>query len=80
MCAGGFYKSPLVYVCARFQDRFQERELVMLPVAPVRASVPDRTMGKQLRDSRLYVDDEAEQSIDFDHRKTVPTAVAGSGS
>ena len=26
-------------------------------------------MGKGLRDSRLRVDDEAEQSIDFKHRK-----------
>ena len=26
-------------------------------------------MGKQLWDSRLRVDDEAEQSIDFKHRK-----------
>ena len=62
--------------CAPFQDRFQERELVMLPVTPVCASVPDHTMGKELWDSRLYVDDEAEQSIDFKHRKfPIPVTV-----
>ena len=38
----------------------QERELL----APVRARDPGRNMGKQLWDSRLRVDDEAEQSID----------------
>ena len=43
----------------------QERELFMLP-AP---SAPDRNIYKQLWDSLLCVDDEAEQSIDFKHRK-----------
>ena len=41
----------------------------MLPVTPVRASIPDRTMGKQLWDSRLGIDDKVEQSIDFKRRK-----------
>ena len=45
----------------------QEREL--LPPPPVRASGLDRNMGKQLWEPRLRADDEAEQSIDFKHRK-----------
>ena len=45
----------------------QERELLVLPASPnpVRATAPDRNMGKYLWDSRLRVDDEAEQWIDF---------------
>ena len=47
----------------------QERELIMLSARPVRVGAPDRNMGKQLWHSRLRVDDEAEQLIDFKHRK-----------
>ena len=49
----------------------RERELSMLPthIHTVRISAPDRNMGEQPWDSILRVDDEAEQSIDFKHRK-----------
>ena len=47
----------------------QDRELLMLPSLPVRVSVPEHNMDKQLWDSRLCIDDEAEQSINFKHRK-----------
>ena len=41
----------------------------MLSATPVRASAPDRGIGKQLWDSRVRVDNEAKQLIDFKHRK-----------
>ena len=49
----------------------KERELIMLylPALPVRANAPDRNMGKRLWDTRLLVDDEVEQPINFKHRK-----------
>ena len=55
--------STSVYVCG------QERELLILP-AP---GAPDRNMDKQLMDSRLPVDKEAEESIDFKfHKREFP--------
>ena len=56
---------PRVCVCG------QERELpiVQLPARPFRVNAPDRNMDKQMWDSRLRVDDEAEQSINSKHRK-----------
>ena len=56
-----------VTVCVRTVGVYgQERELLMLPAPLVRSSAPDHNMCKQLWDSRLRVDDEAEQSIDFE--------------
>ena len=43
----------------------QERALLLLPAPPVRVSAPDRSVVKRQWDSRLRVDDEVEQSIDF---------------
>ena len=45
------------------------RELFILQLPPVRSSASQRNMVKGLWDSRLRVDNEAEQSIDFKHRK-----------
>ena len=41
----------------------------MLLVPPGRGSAPGRNMDKQLWDSRLRVDNEAEQLLDFKHSK-----------
>ena len=41
----------------------------MLPPSTVCVSAPDPNMGKEPWDSRLRVDDEAKQSIDFKDRK-----------
>ena len=46
----------------------QEHELLTL-ARPVRVSDPDCDMDKQLWESHLSVEDEAEQSIDFKHCK-----------
>ena len=55
-------------VSTRVRVYGQEHELLTL-ARPVRGSVPDRTMDKQMWDSRLPMDDEAEHSIDFKQRK-----------
>ena len=47
----------------------QEREFIMPSATLVRASAPDRGIGKQLWDLRVRVDNEAKQSIDFKNRK-----------
>ena len=47
----------------------RERELLILPATPVRISAPDRKMGKQLWNSSTRVNEEAERSITFKHRK-----------
>ena len=44
-------------------------DLLMLAPPLARNSAPDRITDKQQRNSRMCVDDEAEQSIDFNHCK-----------
>ena len=59
-----------VCVCPRTcVHESQDRELLMLPSLPVRVSVPEHNMDKQLWDSSLHINDEAEQPINFKHSK-----------
>ena len=64
-CRIGYIHVMLIYMCVCGQ----EREFIMPSATLVRASAPDRGIGKQLWDLRVRVDNEAKQSIDFKNRK-----------